>query len=144
MAEFPSIEKMAEEVANEALDEFTYNGKTIREWVELMVAADSILEIAEEKVVNNLYLLKGNWGCDYHKNGVISNCIFAVHNSFEEMKGKRQTAEWIICLNDNDFCYCPACKYKFDVDRLKMVWGNYKFPPHCPNCGVKLKGETNA
>ena len=48
---------------------------------------------------------------------------------------------WIICLNDNDFCYCPVCKYKFDVDRLKMVWGSYRFPPHCPNCGAELKGE---
>lgn len=46
------------------------------------------LEIAEEKVINNLNSLKGNWGCDYHKNGVISDCISAVHNSFKEIKGE--------------------------------------------------------
>ena len=46
------------------------------------------LKIAEEKVINNLNSLKGNWGCDYHKNGVISDCISAVHNSFEELKGE--------------------------------------------------------
>ena len=88
MGKFPTYEEMAEEVAEKALDEFTYNGKTLREWIELIVTADSILEIAEEKVINNLNSLKGNWGCDYHKNGVISDCISAVHNSFKEMKGE--------------------------------------------------------
>ncbi len=85
-----NLEEMTEKVAEKALDEFTYNGKTLREWVELIVTADSILEIAEEKIINNLNSLKGNWGCDYHKNGVISDCISAVHNSFEEMKGKQE------------------------------------------------------
>ena len=44
MAEF-DLEKMADRVAEKALDEFTYNGKTIREWVELMVAAESVVEV---------------------------------------------------------------------------------------------------
>lgn len=86
-AEF-DLDKMTDRVAEKALDEFTYNGKTLREWIELIVTADSILEIAEEKVINNLNSLKGNWGCDYHKNGVISDCISAAHNSFKEMKGE--------------------------------------------------------
>jgi len=136
------LDKMADRVAEKALDEFTYKDKTLREWIELIVTADSILEIAEEKVINNLNSLKGNWGCDYHKNGVISDCISAVHNSFEKMKGKRQTAEWIIDSNDKDYCYCQACRHRFDIDHLKMVWGTYEFPPHCPNCGEKLKGEN--
>lgn len=45
MAEFPTYEEMAKEVAEKALDEFTYNGKTIREWVELMVTAESVVKV---------------------------------------------------------------------------------------------------
>lgn len=35
--EFPPIEKFAKEVAEKALDDFTYEGKTIREWAEIIV-----------------------------------------------------------------------------------------------------------
>ena len=34
---FPTIDKFAKEVAEKALDEITYEGKTIREWAELLV-----------------------------------------------------------------------------------------------------------
>lgn len=44
MAEF-DLDKMADRVAEKALDEFTYNGKTIREWVELMVTVESVVEV---------------------------------------------------------------------------------------------------
>lgn len=39
-----NLEEMAEKVAEKALDEFTYNGKTIREWVEIIVAEDFAIE----------------------------------------------------------------------------------------------------
>ena len=34
--EFPTIDKFAKDVAEKVLDEFIYEGKTIREWVELL------------------------------------------------------------------------------------------------------------
>lgn len=34
--EFPTIDQLAKEVAEKALDEITYEGKTIREWVEII------------------------------------------------------------------------------------------------------------
>ena len=34
--EFPTIDKFAKDVAEKALDEFIYEGKTIREWVEII------------------------------------------------------------------------------------------------------------
>lgn len=43
-AEF-DLDKMTDRVAEKALDEFTYNGKTIREWVELMVTVESVVEV---------------------------------------------------------------------------------------------------
>ena len=41
MAEF-NLDKMAEKMAEKALDEFICNGKTIREWIEIIVAQDSL------------------------------------------------------------------------------------------------------
>lgn len=46
MAEFPTYEEMAKEVAEKALDEFTYKDKTLREWVEIIVEQD-LFAIAE-------------------------------------------------------------------------------------------------
>lgn len=33
---FPTIEEMAKEVAEKALDEYVYEGKTIRQWGEIL------------------------------------------------------------------------------------------------------------
>lgn len=55
----------------------------------------------------------------------------------------QKTGYWIIDANDKDYCFCQFCKCRFDVDRLKMIWGTYEFPPHCPNCGAELKGDNN-
>ena len=38
MAKFPTIEEMAQNVAEKALDEYEYKGKTLREWVEIISA----------------------------------------------------------------------------------------------------------
>ena len=54
---------------------------------------------------------------------------------------EEKTGEWIIDYNDKDWCKCQICRYKFDTDKLKMVWGTYELPPHCPNCGANMKGE---
>lgn len=36
MAEFPTYEQMAKNVAEKALDEFLYDGKSIREWMKII------------------------------------------------------------------------------------------------------------
>ena len=35
--EFPTIDKFAKDVAEKALNEITYEGKTLREWIEIIV-----------------------------------------------------------------------------------------------------------
>ena len=37
---FPTVEEMAQNVAENALDEWEYKGKTLREWVEIILATD--------------------------------------------------------------------------------------------------------
>ena len=53
MAEF-DLDKMADRVAEKALDEFTYNGKTIREWIEIIVAQDLLAITELEKIKTEL------------------------------------------------------------------------------------------
>lgn len=37
---FPTIEEMAQNVAEKALDEYEYKGKTLRQWIEIILATD--------------------------------------------------------------------------------------------------------
>lgn len=39
MFEFPTMEQMAKEVAEQALDEYIVNGKTLREWIAILADA---------------------------------------------------------------------------------------------------------
>ncbi len=36
IAKFPTCEEMAKKVAEEALDEYIYKGKTLREWIDIL------------------------------------------------------------------------------------------------------------
>ena len=91
-----NIDKIADMIADKALDEFTYKGKSLREWVELMVKADSVVEVrmveelekAENKVMQNLESMKGNCGCDYRRNCIIDECMSNVRKTFKELKGE--------------------------------------------------------
>lgn len=38
---FPTYEEMAKNVAEKALDEIEYEGKTLREWVKIILATDT-------------------------------------------------------------------------------------------------------
>lgn len=44
---FPTYEELGEKVAKEALDTFEYNGKTLREWIEIISASELSTNLAE-------------------------------------------------------------------------------------------------
>ena len=48
MAKFPTIEEFAKSVADKVLDDYEYEGKTIREWVELILK-DELTEVVRCK-----------------------------------------------------------------------------------------------
>lgn len=92
MAEFPTYEEMAKEVAEKALDEFTYNGKTIREWVELMVTVESVVEVRmveEFEKIKAEIMVTGNWKSEYEisDSGVIK-AVEIIDNHMSELKGE--------------------------------------------------------
>ena len=44
---FPTVEEMAKDVAKKAMDEYIYEGKTIRQWVEVLKDYDDKKTIVE-------------------------------------------------------------------------------------------------
>ena len=44
---FPTYEEMGQEVANRVLDEYEYNGKTLREWIEIIYNSEHGTNLAE-------------------------------------------------------------------------------------------------
>lgn len=105
----------------------------------------------KEKTLKSIELATGKantdeWLVTLLSSIAISLAIIADHTKsngtpLEEALENQKTGHWIIDINDKDYCFCQFCRHKFDVDYLRMVWGTYEFPPHCPNCGAELKGE---
>lgn len=59
MMKFPTFEEMAKEVAEKALDEYVYEGKTIRQWVEILKDYDdkkTTLERIAEQLKGQTFL----------------------------------------------------------------------------------------
>ena len=61
MAKLPEIEEFAKKVSDLALDEFEYEGKTIREWTELILNGN-LTEVVRCKDCKNRY--EDSW-CEY-------------------------------------------------------------------------------
>ena len=94
MAEFSTYEEMAKEVAEKALDEFTYKDKTLREWIEIIVAQD-LLAIEElEKI--KAEIREWYWQADKQKiskdpcvvDAMTDLFIRTVDNHISELKGE--------------------------------------------------------
>ena len=61
MAKLPEIEEFAKKVSDLALDEFEYEGKTIREWTELILNGN-LAEVVRCKDCKHRY--SDSW-CEY-------------------------------------------------------------------------------
>lgn len=87
MAELPTYEQMAKRVAEKALDEFLYNGKSIREWMKI---------IAEQE------LKTGHWinHKDEHQCSRCHETVIADPNVWEEYS----------------YDYCPNCGVKMESE----------------------------
>ena len=54
MAKFPTYEEMGKKVAEKALDEFLYNGKSIREWMQIITSEDAVSRQAVDELSKEL------------------------------------------------------------------------------------------
>lgn len=42
IVKFPTIEELAKEIAKKAMDEYEYNGKTLRQWADMLSKGDAV------------------------------------------------------------------------------------------------------
>lgn len=85
MARFPTMMKMAQKVAEIALDEYIYKGKTIRQWAD-MLSKCNCMEVVRCK------------DCKYYSNRPNGLCYAHTEPYGNGYKGDA------ICVDDDDFC----------------------------------------
>lgn len=129
--EFPTIDKFAKEVAEKALDEITYEGKTVREWVEILVNQQP-----SEDCISRAEMLK----YQEYLHGKMSN--EENHELWKFIKGlppvtpQPDVGKWIKVYPlgmDYEAYMCSKCK----TGDWNITIGEYKF---CPYCGQKKEG----
>lgn len=60
MAKFPTYEEIGKMVAEKALDEFLYNGKSIREWMQIITSEDAVSRQSVIDVLNKTSGIRGD------------------------------------------------------------------------------------
>ena len=59
MAKFPTMQEMAKNVAERALNEYEYKGKTIRQWVTMLCKGDCVEVVRCKDCKNAWHSLEG-------------------------------------------------------------------------------------
>lgn len=142
--EFPTIDKFAKDVAEKALDEYVYDGKTIREWVEIIAkqepCEDCISREAVEEMIKAEMPERGMWEIegDKEKETVCEVCVDLMQKLSElpPVTPQQKTAHLI---------NLEKTKYK---GLVLPFWGRYECSEcgnhgqynfnFCPNCGARM------
>lgn len=128
MAKFPTYEEMGKKVAEKALDEFLYNGKSIREWMLLITSEDAISRQAVLKLVNS----------DWKYEGLESDI-----ENLPPVTPQQKSGKWITKiksdLRGDMWPTNPKCSECGGEPYYSNTIYSYKF---CPYCGAKMEGET--
>lgn len=136
MAKFPTYEDMSKKVAEKALDEFLYDGKSIREWMQIIASEDAISrqEVLEQM---NCWIGSGEYrytnATDYLRKRI---------NSLSPVAPKQKIGHWVydeVCSDWCDTVYkCSCCGRRVSFTRAYEteddVYRNY---PYC-HCGAKM------
>ena len=148
--EFPTIDEFAKEVAEKALDEFIYEGKTIREWVEIIIKQQPCEDTTGRQAAID-ELDKGAWGVEWDKAlakamieslpsaqpdliDKIQNGINATNANDNYSCGMRNGMRWCMSLVDDkepsfeecpsaqpEIIYCKDCKWKQGAECVRFA-----------------------
>lgn len=140
MAKLPTFEEMAQEVARLAVDECEYEGKTLREWIEIIKAQHGT-NLAE--VGTNLARTVKGFPID-------ADLLML---KVEEEYGFRARDRLYEIIRNMPKYELPSAqpkrgKWKNIVDGIEYTWGTcdtcgahipmpYKYYEYCPHCGTK-------
>ncbi len=94
--EFPTYEQMAKDVAEKALDEILYDGKSIREWMKIIIEQEQNTgHWIERELVGDVFKFK-----DSRKILICSNCKMGIAKEI---------------LGMSNFCPNCGCRMKSEV-----------------------------
>lgn len=119
MAKFPTYEEMSKEVAERALDEFLYMGKSLQEWMQIIASEDAI---SRQAVLDIAKSSKSNW--------IDNSVLFKRVNELPPVTPQPKIGHWQLKIdNTNHLVWeCDNCK------GLQANITNY-----CPDCGIKME-----
>lgn len=122
---FPTMDEFAKEVAEKALDEILYDGRSIREWIQIIASEDCI---SRQAVLDALHKrFEGSFDRDKWWNSV--HVIDAINN-VPSVNPQEQTGHWISHYDEDSkegWYECDRCHTEraFNTD-------------YCPDCGAKM------
>jgi hypothetical protein len=118
MAKIPTMDEMARDIAQKALDEFYCGDKSLREWMRIIASEDAISKAEVIKLI------------DKHTNddGTLDDDITCILEELPPIQSKAKVGKWINA--QGGYVRCSECH--------KAGCFNYNY---CPNCGVKMEVE---
>ena len=149
------LDEMAQDIAMRALDEATYEGKTLREWIDLiriytkgkgdLISRSALIEILSRNSITSIVTVQDKTILQHIEDAPALDVQPVVH------------ARWKIDCDvhvdyygetDEDyFIECPICGRKeYNIPTFKAMDGNYeettKDYPYC-HCGARMDGDAH-
>lgn len=134
---WPTMDEFAQMVADKAIDEIEYNGKTIREWTEIILATASEDTISRRAAIDALDKCHCG-GKDENGRPWIykENAVEAIEMVEPSPPAEPKTGKWI---RDGHHIRCDQCgMYMCDTDRE----GDRIPTEFCSSCGAKMDEVT--
>lgn len=151
MAKAPTMDEWAEKIGTIALNGFEYNGKTLREWIDLMASGYCVVlpdGVTNGDVIKALFpdiKVYGRSGYAHssdkssvlleHMSSDWLNAPYKGGNGVKKDKIAKQ-GKWIEHKEQGEVCEestyeCPRCHNLFSYN------GNF-----CPECGLDMRGDV--
>lgn len=146
---WPTMDEFAQMVADKAMDEVEYNGKTLREWIEIISNTELGTNLAEvgtkERTVKgypidaDLLMAKVDeqYG-DRARDRIYQ--IIRYMPKYELPPIPPPKGKWIKTARWGRVYYCNQCRNYLDFDGVNAGRGSTNF---CPNCGADMRGEQD-
>lgn len=132
--EFPTIDEFAKNVAEKVLDEIIYGGKTIREWIEIIIKQQPCEDCISREAVRKMICQNNDkYGYSDRFHEFTEKCL-----QLSPVTPQQKIGKWIFhkpfddgCKNCNECIECSQCHIWLGHDC-------YAKTPYCPNCGAKM------
>lgn len=132
MAKFPTLEEMDKQVAEKALDEFMYNGKSIREWMQIIASEDAI---SRQAVIE---LIEGWWVGHTKEDDLVTEI-----KSLQPVQPQPKIGHWIMKhRTHNEVKHYTGLDEMGETHTISVLERYEVDEPYCSECG-KRAGDTS-